>query len=176
MDQNRIESNRVEHACMHTHHLPCKHDYVHVGVQDGEKGWQHQQSSLQRFVHELARLASLHRRTGSHYQSQGNPRGDKLICFTQSKWPGFSYTHWQMQPPTINSSSAGWVFEKEKKKQDLDAFIFTSGSLGKRWHWVWTVLFNMLSIYLVPCCYVHGWMNISEYAMYVEHCALCTLL
>lgn len=147
-------------------------------LQDGEKGWQHQQNSPQHSVHELARLASLHRRTGSHYQSQGNPWGDSLICFTQSKWPGFSYTHWQMHYPIINLSSTSWVFDKETvETHDLDAFNFITGSLGKRSHQVWILLFNMLNIQCHTATLLYTWMDEHLWVwMYVEHRALYTLL
>lgn len=124
---------------------------IHVWgrLQDGEKGWQHRQNTLQRSAHELACLASLHRRPGSHYHSQDNPWGDKLICFTQSKWPVFSYSHWQMHPPPFIPQAVVWVFHKKMmKRRDLVVFNFTTGSLGKRSHLKCIVRYAHFSIYI----------------------------
>lgn len=128
---NRTVDGNI-HAC--TRILPSSTTTcVHVWgrLQDGEEGWQHRQNSLQRSAHELACLTSLHRRPGSRFHGQDEPRGDKLICFTQSKWPFFSYSHWQMQPPPLVTQAALWLFGEEMtERNDLVVFSSITGSLG----------------------------------------------
>lgn len=113
------------------HASMCMGGGVGGGVlQDGEKGWQHQQKRPAAFCTWISSHSQVC--TGEPvgaFQSKGKPRGDKLICFTQTKWPGFSRTRWQMppSPPHDNSSCTRWDFDKEiARKRDSDGV-----SLGK---------------------------------------------